>query len=244
MRRTGGPANPWVLHQEGTFGGDTNSPPPNLFMGSVAMDGAGNIALGYNVSSQTVYPSIRYAGRLAADPLGTLPQGEYTLINGTAVNGSNRYGDYAAMSVDPVDDCTFWFTGEWNATGQWSTRIGAFKFDACGTADFTIAATPATQDICVGANAQYNVTIGSVSGYNSPVTLSASGNPGTAGFSTNPVTPPGASTMTISGAAAGSYNFCLLYTSDAADERSSVDLGGRRNIKKKKTKQKEKTEKQ
>ena len=207
LRKVG--AGAWSLYQEGTYAPTTTD---NRWMGGIAMDGAGNIALGYNVSSQTIYPSLRYAGRLASDPLGTLPQGEYTLINGTGVNGSNRYGDYAAMSIDPVDDCTFWFTGQWNATSQWSTRIGAFKFDACGTPDFTIAATPATQDICVGANAAYTVNIGSVSSYNSPVTLSASGNPGTAGFSTNPVTPPGSSTMTISGAAAGSYNFNVVGT--------------------------------
>ncbi len=207
LRKVG--AGAWSLYQEGTYAPTTTD---NRWMGGIAMDGAGNIALGYNVSSGTIYPSLRYAGRLSSDPLGTLPQGEYTLVSGAAANGSNRYGDYASMSVDPVDDCTFWFTGEWNATGQWSTRIGAFKFDACGTPDFTIAATPATQDICVGANAAYNVTIGSVSGYNSAVTLSASGNPGTAGFSTNPVTPPGASTMTISGAAAGSYNFNVVGT--------------------------------
>jgi hypothetical protein len=207
LRKIG--AGAWSLYQEGTYAPTTTD---NRWMGGIAMDGAGNIALGYNVSSSTIYPSLRYAGRLASDPLGTLPQGEYTLVTGAAANGSNRYGDYAAMSVDPVDDCTFWFTGEWNSTSQWSTRIGAFKFDACGTADFTIAATPATQDICVGANAQYNVTIGSISGYNSPVTLSASGNPGTAGFGTNPVTPPGASVMTISGAAAGSYNFNVVGT--------------------------------
>ncbi|MFZ1402600.1 MAG: fibronectin type III domain-containing protein, partial [Anaerolineae bacterium] len=220
MRKVG--AGAWSLYQEGTYAPTTTD---NRWMGGIAMDGAGNIAVGYNVSSQTVYPSLRYAGRLASDPLGTLPQGEYTLVNGTSINGSNRYGDYAAMSVDPVDDCTFWFTGQWNAATQWSTRIGAFKFDACGTPDFTLAVTPASQQICVGANAAYNVNIGSVSGYNSPVTLSASGNPGAAGFSTNPVTPPGASTMTISGAAAGSYNFNVVGTAAGPNvHQTAVDL--------------------
>ncbi|MGB4975818.1 MAG: hypothetical protein WBR35_03685, partial [Anaerolineae bacterium] len=220
MRKVG--AGAWSLYQEGTYAPTTAD---NRWMGGIAMDGAGNIAVGYNVSSQTVYPSLRYAGRLASDPLGTLPQGEYTLVNGTSINGSNRYGDYAAMSVDPVDDCTFWFTGQWNAATQWSTRIGAFKFDACGTPDFTLAVTPASQQICVGANAAYNVNIGSVSGYNSPVTLSASGNPGAAGFSTNPVTPPGASTMTISGAAAGSYNFNVVGTAAGPNvHQTAVDL--------------------
>ncbi len=219
LRKTG--AGAWSLYQEGTYAPTTSD---NRWMGGIAMDGAGNIALGYNVSSQTVYPSIRYAGRLAADPLGTLPQGEYTLINGSGVNGSNRYGDYAAMSVDPVDDCTFWFTGQWNASSQWSTRIGAFKFDACGTPDFTLAVSPDSQEICVGSNAAYTVNIGSVSGYTDPVTLSTVGNPGTAGFSTNPVTPPGSSNLTISGAAAGVYSFDVVGT--AAGPNVSQDTVG------------------
>jgi subtilisin-like proprotein convertase family protein len=101
-------------------------------MGAIAMDGAGNIALGYNVSSSSVYPGLRYTGRLAGDTLGVMTQGETVLVGGTARNSSNRYGDYAAMSVDPADDCTFWFTGEYNTSTSWSTRIGSFKFDQCG----------------------------------------------------------------------------------------------------------------
>ena len=79
LRRTGGPANPWVLHQEGTFGGNTNSPTANFFMGSVAMDGAGNIALGYSktdTASPVVYPSLGLAGRLVGDPPGSMGAGD------------------------------------------------------------------------------------------------------------------------------------------------------------------------
>ena len=118
----------WSLYQQGTYAPGTL----NRWMGAIAMDGSGNIALGYNVADSVVYPGLRYAGRLASDALGTLPQGEHTLVNGSASNNSNRYGDYSAMSVDPSDDCTFWFTGEWNAAGTWRTRIGKFKFDECG----------------------------------------------------------------------------------------------------------------
>ena len=125
LRKTGAA---WSLFQEGTYAPGTI----NRWMGGIAMDGSGNIALGYNVADSVVYPGIRYAGRLASDAPGTLPQGEHTLVNGTASNNSNRYGDYSAMSVDPSDDCTFWFTGQWNAAGTWSTRIGKFKFDQCG----------------------------------------------------------------------------------------------------------------
>ena len=125
LRKTGAA---WSLYQEGTYAPGTT----NRWMGAIAMDGSGNIALGYNVSDSATYPGIRYAGRLASDALGTLPKGEHTLVNGTASNNSNRYGDYSAMSVDPSDDCTFWFTGQWNAAGTWSTRIGKLKFDECG----------------------------------------------------------------------------------------------------------------
>jgi hypothetical protein len=147
---------------------------------------------------------------LESDALGTLPQGEHVLVNGSAANASNRYGDYAAMSVDPVDDCTFWFTGEYNASPQWSTRIGAFKFDACGVRDFTLAADPVSQATCMGVDVNYDIAIGSVKGYSDPVTLSASGNPaGTyTDFDVNPVIPEGDSILTVSStgsAAAGEY---------------------------------------
>jgi hypothetical protein len=134
LRRTTGA---WSAYQQGTYAPDAAS----RWMGSIAMDASGNIALGYNVSSSTVYPGLRYAGRLNGDPLGTLTRGEYTLASGSAANASNRYGDYSAMTVDPVDGCTFWFTGEYNPAAAWSTRIGAFTFDSCGC---TPPAAPAT----------------------------------------------------------------------------------------------------
>ena len=125
LRKTGAS---WTLYQEGTYGAS----PLNRWMGAIAMDKSGNIALGYNVANSSTYPGIRYTGRLSTDPAGTLPQGEHTIVNGTASNASNRYGDYSAMSIDPSDDCTFWFTGEWNGGSTWSTRVAKFKFDQCG----------------------------------------------------------------------------------------------------------------
>ena len=84
-----------------------------------------------------IHPNIRYPGRLATDPLNTLPQGEGTLIagNGSQTDTVNRWGDYSDMTVDPVDDCTFWYTTEYydnNSSFNWRTRIGNFKFDSCG----------------------------------------------------------------------------------------------------------------
>ena len=208
LRKVG--AGPWTLYQEGTYAPTTND---NRWMGGIAMDGAGNIALAYNVSSQTIYPSIRYTGRLSTDPLGTMPQGEYTLIAGSANNGSNRYGDYSAMSIDPIDDCTFWFTGQWNDASQWKTRIGAFRFDACGETNFTMNVTPQSQQVCVPADATYNVALAAVSDFTGNVNLSAIGNPGTASFSANPAPAPGSSLLTLSGVTAGVYNFDLFGSS-------------------------------
>jgi hypothetical protein len=119
------------VFQQGTFSPDSN----HRWMGSIAMDKVGDIAVGYSVSSSSVFPSIRYSGRVPTDPLGAL-QAENSIING---NGSqlptlNRWGDYSALSVDPVDDCTFWYTTEYlkaSGTFNWSTRIASFKFPGC-----------------------------------------------------------------------------------------------------------------
>jgi hypothetical protein len=93
------------------------------------------MALGYSVSSDTVFPGIRYTGRLAGDPAGQLPQGEAVLINGTGSQlVSSRWGDYTSMTVDPVDDCTFWYVNEYFQTSSnngWQTRIGAFRLPGC-----------------------------------------------------------------------------------------------------------------
>ncbi len=118
----------WVLHQEGTYAPDGDS----RWMGSIAMNGQGDIAVGYSVASPTQSADIRYAGRKASDPPGTLPQGEETLIAGTGSWGAERWGDYSAMSVDPADDCTFWYT-HMHADGnnQWGLRLGAFAMEGC-----------------------------------------------------------------------------------------------------------------
>ncbi len=205
-----------VLFQDATYAPGTVDT-IHRWMGSIAMDSAGNMALGYSASNgTTTFPSSWYTGRLAGDPVNTMPQGEGSIVNGTgSQTGSARWGDYTSMNVDPVDDCTFWYVNEWVPTTSsvgWRLRIGAFKFAQCGTPDFTLATTPDDQEICVASNAVYTVNIGSVSGYNAPVTLSTTGNPGAAGFTVNPVVPPGSSTLTISGAAAGAYLFDVIGT--------------------------------
>ncbi|HEY3365915.1 MAG TPA: hypothetical protein VGK74_12735 [Symbiobacteriaceae bacterium] len=120
-----------VVYQQGTYAPDSNY----RWMGSIAMDKVGDMAVGYSVSSSTMYPSIRYTGRVPTDPLGTL-QAETNLFSGggSQISRLSRWGDYSSMTVDPVDDCTFWYTTEYlKATGSfnWSTRIASFKFPTC-----------------------------------------------------------------------------------------------------------------
>ncbi len=139
--------------QQGTWNGSP-ADSTHRFMPSLAVDGSGDMAIGYSVSSSILKPAISYAGRLVGDPAGTLGQGEQSLINGTGAqtntcggNPCTRWGDYSAMSVDPVDDCTFWYTNEYydvgnnSGGGNWQTRIGSFKFDSC-TAGATATPTP------------------------------------------------------------------------------------------------------
>jgi hypothetical protein len=110
------------------------------------MDKNGDLAIGYSVSGPSTYPSIRYAGRLASDPPDELTQGESTMITGggSQLSSYGRWGDYSTMTVDPADDCTFWYTQEYYATTSsagWQTRIGAFRFPSCGGAGGDLAVT-------------------------------------------------------------------------------------------------------
>lgn len=118
------------VFQQGTFAPDSN----HRWIGSIAMDKMGNIALAYNTSSNNQFPDIRFTGRRAGATAGEL-QGERIIQEGKGSQTSfSRWGDYSSLSVDPVDDCRFWFTTEYlTATGKhnWSTRIVSLKFNSC-----------------------------------------------------------------------------------------------------------------
>jgi hypothetical protein len=126
----------WSISQQATY-----APADGLqrWTGSMAMNGAGHIAVGYSASSGSVAPSVRAAGRLPGDPLGQLSQGEITLYSGggSQTHSSGRWGDYSMLAVDPVDDCTFWYTTEYysaTASSSWRTRVASFKLAECGGA--------------------------------------------------------------------------------------------------------------
>jgi hypothetical protein len=126
----------WTMAQQGTYAPDDD----HRWMGSAAMNGAGDIALGYSVSSVDTYPSIRFTGRLDTDiaPVGEMTIAEGTIFagGGSQTHSSGRWGDYSMLTVDPVDDCTFWYTQEYYAanpdfSADWKTRIGSFKLAEC-----------------------------------------------------------------------------------------------------------------
>jgi hypothetical protein len=168
------------IYQQGTYAPDTL----HRWMGSAATDRDGNIAIGYSVSSSSVFPSIRYAGRLASDALGVLGQGEATLMagSGSQTHSSGRWGDYSGMVVDPTDDCTFWYTTEYysaTSSSSWKTRIGKFKFPSCGQAVPTATGTPPTATPTLPPTITPLPTVVSCSNYTYTTTLSGTLVPGT-----------------------------------------------------------------
>jgi hypothetical protein len=120
----------WRLFQQGT----QDSRGVDQWMGSIDVDRAGDIALGYSESGPTRFPSVRYATRTPGDPLGTLEPERVLRAGGGSQTGSTRWGDYSSMSVDPVGGCDFWYTQEYYPTTSeegWRTAIGRFSVPGC-----------------------------------------------------------------------------------------------------------------
>ncbi|MEI6684158.1 MAG: T9SS type A sorting domain-containing protein [Bacteroidota bacterium] len=123
----------WSIYQQATYSpADGNS----RWLASIAQDTSGTIAMGYSVSSASIYPAIRYTGRLKNDPLNQMTMTEKTIINGGGSqtgswSGRSRWGDYSGISVDPASPTTFWFTSEYygiTSSSNWQTRIASFTF--------------------------------------------------------------------------------------------------------------------
>ena len=140
----------WSIFQDGTWAPDAD----HRWIGSMAMDRAGDIALGYNLSG-SVFPSIAFAGRKPGDPAGSFSQ-EATLKAGggsLSFNGNNfvGWGDYSQVTLDPVDDCTFWYVASYQRANSlnaqdWTTHVGAFRSADCARATTSITYTGATTE--------------------------------------------------------------------------------------------------
>jgi hypothetical protein len=148
FRNAGSSTTTPTVFQAGTFDPDS----AYRWMGSIAMDKDHNIALGYSKSSPSIRPGIYVNGRLSTDPPNTLGA-EATMVAGAGVQiaGGNRWGDYSAMTLDPVDQCTFFYTNEYLPTDgsfNWATKVSSYKFQACvpapawGTVTGTVISSP------------------------------------------------------------------------------------------------------
>jgi PKD repeat protein len=168
LRNTG---SGWSIYQQGTYSPDSH----HNWMGSIAMNSQGDIALGYSKSSSSYYPSIFVTGRWSGDTPGDMTQGQTVIVNGSGhqTHSAGRWGDYSHMSVDPTDDCTFWYTQEYYAvkgSAPWQTRIGSFKLRECG---------PTNDPPSVSINGPAEAT--TVSGTTVPIVITANDTEDTAG---------------------------------------------------------------
>lgn len=139
---------PWTIHQEGTYAQPNGH---SAFCGNMCMDVNGNIGLAYTVVSTTQNPALRFTGRYASDPPGTMTIAEDVIINGTSVDPSSRYGDYSQMTVDPVDGTTFWSIGEYFSSGR-KNRVGVFQI---APPALTAAFSAAPVTICSGSSVTF-----------------------------------------------------------------------------------------
>jgi uncharacterized repeat protein (TIGR01451 family) len=155
LRRTG---SAWSIYQQNTFAPDSD----HRWMGTASLDRFGNMAIGYNVSSASTFPSLRVAARLATDAVNTLTE-EFTLQAGSgSYTGTSQFADYSQMVPDPLDDCTLWFTGTYQPVTSnqytWATQIGAFRFPSCA-ADLAVTKSVSAATVDAGTNVTYTVTL-------------------------------------------------------------------------------------
>ncbi len=225
------PATTPTIFQQGTYAPDSD----HRWTGSVAMDNSGNIALGFSKSSTTTKPEIDVTGRLSGDPLGTMGA-EVTMQPGIGVQQvtGNRWGDYSGMSLDPRDQCTFWYTNQYiPVTGQftWGTRIASFRFPAgnCTTPPKgTLTGTVRDGDGNLVAGAVVELDNGFSAATNEFGVYTLVTSPGTydagvvAALRPGCVSPPG-SVVTITNAAVTTRNFTLSGTATLAFGGFSID---------------------
>jgi hypothetical protein len=222
-----------TVFQSGTYAPDSNF----RWMGSIAEDQSGDMAMGFSLSGSSLHPGISYTGRLVSDPAGQMSQGESNVITGggSQTGTLTRWGDYSAMQIDPADGCTFWYTNEYipsNGSFNWKTRINSFKFSSCGGStsnDFSISANPTSLSIAQGGSGTSTISTAVTSGSAGTVSLTSSVSPAGPTASLNPtsVTAGGSSTLTVnvgSSVATGTYTVTVTGTEGSATHSTSVNV--------------------
>src|SRR5262245_7810447 len=205
-----------TIYQQGTYAPDTD----NRWMGSIAMDQTGNIGVGYSVASGATYPSIRFSGRETGDQPGLLQPETFAVVGGGSQNAFDRWGDYSAMRIDPSDDCTFWYTQEYQAITQdanWNTRIVSFRFPSCSQSltptTTALAASPNPssfgQSVTFTATVSPSLATGTVEFFDGASSL------GTAALS------GGTAALATSALAVGSHSMTAVYSGDSSHTAST-----------------------
>jgi hypothetical protein len=225
-----------TINDEGLFSPDLTS----RWMGAISIDRSTNLGLGYSVASTSIFPSVRYTGRNQDDPKGEM-RNEQNCVVGAGVQTfvdqtgrAGRWGDYSSMSVDPVDQCTFWMSVEYVATtggANWENRVCSFKFPECGNPNLVLRSSSSSKvDVCTLDGApQINLDLFALDGLSGNSTLSVQGLPGASGitFATNPVTTyPTHTTATLDNlAGAGTTNFSFSVIAQTAAPVLSRNVG-------------------
>jgi List-Bact-rpt repeat protein len=223
------------VYQQGTYApADTNW----RWMGSIAADQAGDIGVGYSVGGSVSHPSIAWTGRLGTDgSLGTMTQGE-SIVETGATNapddygtGRARWGDYSSMTVDPTDDCTFWYANEVQSTsgfGGWDTYVQSFKFPNCAHNDFTIAPPGGVTAVQgQGNDTTVSTTLSAGSAESAQLTAFDLPPGATASFNPTSVTAGGSSTLTLTAGAStplGTYTVEVAGTAPSAVHATTVSF--------------------
>ncbi|WP_223788264.1 fibronectin type III domain-containing protein [Marinicella meishanensis] len=206
------------IRDEGLFSPDDDY----RWMGAISIDQNRNLGLAYSVSSLTTFPSVRYTGRTGDDPTGQM-RSEASCVVGTGVQTfvdssgrAGRWGDYSSMSVDPVDQCTFWMTVEYVAnTGavDWENRICSFTFPECGNPEFYVETEDSTDlAVCLADGAvTLDVDLYALGGFTGTVNMSSS-------------TMPGGSSVSFSNIAVNSFPSTTTATFNDLDQAGVSEL--------------------
>lgn len=238
LRRSGGIAQPWQLYQEGTVAlGDHI----DRWMGAIALDRNGNIGLAYSAVRDTTHAApdqtgvpagLRFAGRRDGDPVDVMTSGETSLVAGNGSQAAERWGDYHAMSVDPADGCTFWFTGEYVNGSSWATRIGGLRHDSCGAPQFMLNAAEMRRSFCAATLPQtwtLGLDVIAQNGFSGQVEFQSGTLPSgiTVGFAPTLVSAPGSTAATLhlgTTVPSGRHAISLIATSGSSSKTFGVRL--------------------